>query len=112
MAKKQWQVAEEEVADIIADYANEVSIVPGSGNQWSARGDIRIVDMDIRSVVSVKSTVRDSISVSKKIIKEIRDISNEQADGEHVLVLHFSEGQEPLAVVPLTDFLEARYAAS
>ena len=106
MAKKDWQKAEKRVLEIINQYA-DASIQPGSGNKWGARGDIVVNDSEI--VVSVKSTVRDSISVSKKIIKEIEKIAMEQGKGEFILVLHFSKDVEPLAVVPLYDYLEARY---
>ena len=110
VAKKDWQKAEKEILDALDLYADDVRIQPGSGNKWGARGDIRAVDEEGTVVmVSVKSTVRDSISVSKKIVKEIEKIAMEQGDGEYILALHFNKDQKPLAVVPLIDYLEARY---
>ena len=109
MPKQEWQKAEKEILDLIGAYVDEVKIQPGSGNKWGARGDLRVAGGGNVVMVSVKSTVRDSISVSKKIMNEIRKIGMEQGDGEYMLVLRFHKGQEPLAVVPLVDYLEYRY---
>lgn len=110
MPKKDWQKAEKEILDAISKYADTARIQPGSGNKWSARGDIKASDINgVVVMVSVKSTVKDSISVSKNILREIRKIGMEQGDGEYMLALHFSKDQEPMAVVPLADYLEYRY---
>ena len=106
---KNWQEAEEYVANIFRQYF-DVKKMPGSGNKWNARGDLGIGNYTGYIVHSVKHAKANSFRVTRDDIDEINKISLEQGEGWWALDVVF-EDATALSIVPtlwLEELLSSR----